>query len=191
MRTNTFYVITDSHNETVGYCPVFYSKNEYLVKEFIAQNKDAEYEVFEFQGDNIIELEDDIRYRIGCTLEPQADALTTLTSVNGLISVITSSNYYCDTNYCELIPQLINAIVSAWHNIMLLKKYVNPEYADTMDIFMKVIYKYICRLIIFDNYGICDVDSSIKNPLGLKDDDSVDDVVDDVMLFYMYEYGMG
>lgn len=202
-RNKTFYILCPSAMLGSVSNEVFWSNNPNLVTRLIQQNAHVEYDILEIEGDNSIEVFDKClsEFNLAVDLTNQIELFYT----NNGIEFLSSVEYISNVETQTVLDSIIEIILRSYLIIKILLPYVAEQYKTHLSIFLNLLQLYITRLILFNNMDVQEL--SFEQARNLKflmliDKDKlpndvnsycwkgeVDDIIDDMLLRYMIEFG--
>lgn len=193
MRDKKFYVIIPEVANMLGSEYKFYTTHEELMVQFFSQYKNENFNVLEFVGDNIIEIAEECLIEYMIDIEPERDKLQIYDTGEGY-SFISSDNYIeqiqDSMSYNNVQGQIIKKLVSDYLTLFSLRKYVKPHLRKDYELYMTLVYKYICRMVLSDSYDLNDLAPSVKELLSITVDDyiSPEDIINHNLILYYEEF---
>lgn len=187
LRTKLYYVIRPS--ETIM-CNLdfntYVTSNPYILNKFIEQNKVEDFDIYEIEATDILDLNERVNEQYGITIESE-QMLDTYCSTNYQLEIVTSQRYYQDADLSHIFNYVENILAASFYTIKKFLPYIKDEYRNDFENWFKIYTKYVARYILFME-GDGGVDPKYYDYLEM-DKFEVDDVIDEVLMFYMQENG--
>ena len=187
LRTKLYYVIRPS--ETIM-CNLdfntYVTSNPYILDKFIEQNKVEDFDIYEIEATDILDLNERVNEQYGITIESE-QMLDTYCSTNYQLEIVTSPRYYQDADLSYIFNYVENILAAAFYTIKKFLPYIKDEYRNDFENWFKIYTKYVARYVLFME-GDGDIDPKYYDYLEM-DKFEVDDVIDEVLVFYMQENG--
>lgn len=187
LRTKLYYVIRPS--ETIM-CNLdfntYVTSNPYILDKFIEQNKVEDFDIYEIEATDILDLNERVNEQYGITIESE-QMLDTYCSTNYQLEIVTSQRYYQDADLSHIFDYVENILAAAFYTIKKFLPYIKDEYRNDFENWFKIYTKYVARYVLFMEGDGC-IDPKYYDYLEM-DKFEVDDVIDEVLVFYMQENG--
>lgn len=187
LRTKLYYVIRPS--ETIM-CNLdfntYVTSNPYILDKFIEQNKVEDFDIYEIEATDILDLNERVNEQYGITIESE-QMLDIYCSTNYQLEIVTSPRYYQDADLSYIFNYVENILAAAFYTIKKFLPYIKDEYRNDFENWFKIYTKYVARYVLFME-GDGDIDPKYYDYLEM-DKFEVDDVIDEVLVFYMQENG--
>ena len=174
-----------------------YTNNEYLAKQYMLNYNIKESDVLnttsfiirEFEAESEQEFFNMVLEECNISIN-EGDKLCRYVSRNG-ITFIESFNVMSEYDLGDLYEGILQNLIVSWLNVRNIQNYMEKEYQECINLFMKVMYKMIARFLCLQNIDIYNPTLRMVEELGFRDDSltEVSDIIDEELIYYVYLHG--
>lgn len=187
--TNMFYLVHVGDPNCYG-VEYFYSQDIYLVHEFFIQYYYANCTYIPYEAANVVDFTKQVYKEKEILIDPLQDKLRKFISWDEKYSIITSYSYIEDMDLYLQGMEMLQALISAWYNLNILKDYTKDGYKTELKNFLSLLTKYVVRIILFDRVDFESIKPEYKEALGFNEDYFPSEIIDDYTILAMVEKGV-